>query len=298
MQKKNIIRVGPAGWHYTDWHGPFYPENAGKDFGELDYLCRFFDTAEVNSTFYRPANAFMAKAWLRKTADNPDFKFTAKLWQRFTHERTPYSAEDILLFMQGMEPLLAENKLGALLCQFPWSFKNSSDSRAWLEKIISDFRDCPLVFEVRHASWDVPDFYGFLNDRQAGCAAIDQPVIGASIPLKPIQTSSLGYVRLHGRNYQNWFKKDAPGKPADPSGRYDYLYSEKEISGIAGTVRTVASSAKETYVVQNNHPRGQALANAAQMRAALGEKMIRLPLSMLEHFPLLKEIASPPEDAV
>ncbi|HEX9935175.1 MAG TPA: DUF72 domain-containing protein, partial [bacterium] len=300
METVETIRVGPAGWNYKDWYGSVYPGNPGKEFKELDYLVQFFDTAEINSTFYRPANAFMADAWVRKASANPRFKFTAKLWQRFTHERSPFGSEEVKQVVLGMDPLARAGKLGALLCQFPWSFKNDEVGRAWLSSILDAFRDYPLVVEIRHSSWDHPAFYESLGKRNVGFAAIDQPVIGRSIALKPIRTGETGYVRLHGRNYEKWFSKapQAPGAAEQPmrstspeaSARYDYLYSEKEIKDLADRVKAIAKGSKETYVVQNNHPRGQAAANALQLRAALGETVLKAPPTLVEAFPQIKSI--------
>jgi uncharacterized protein YecE (DUF72 family) len=300
MAGLETIRVGPAGWNYKDWYGNVYPEQAGKDFKELDYLATFFDTAEINSTFYRPANAFMASSWVRKTSHNPRFKFTAKLWQRFTHDRTHFGPAEVKQVAEGMDPLAQAGQLGAILCQFPWSYKNDDAGMAWLEKVLDAFKEYPLAVEVRHASWDTPRFFEFLDKRDVGIAAIDQPVIGKSITLKPVRTGAVGYVRMHGRNYKTWFEKKqkapapretpGPSKRENPSARYDYLYSEREIQEIADTVKAVAGGARETYVVQNNHPRGQAAANALQLRAALGETVLRAPESLIVKYPQLKPI--------
>jgi uncharacterized protein YecE (DUF72 family) len=295
FNQSHIIRIGPAGWNYKDWYGIVYPEKLDKGFKELDYLANFFDTAEINSTFYRPPNAFMGNAWVRKVVHNPNFQFTAKLWQRFTHDRKEYGPEEVKLFTQGIDPLAEAGKLGAVLCQFPWSFKNSKDSRKWLSGLFSTFNDYPLVVEVRHSSWDVSAFYEFLDQKNVGFATIDQPVIGNSIQFKPVRTGSIGYVRMHGRNYKAWFpKKGEQTKTPQPAfARYDYLYSEDEIKKIVENVKVVAKGSEKTFVVQNNHPRGQAVANATQIRAALGETILKLPESMFKHFPQLKGIAEP-----
>lgn len=296
MQESMInVRIGPAGWNYKDWYGIVYPEKAGKDFKELDFLANFFDMAEINSTFYRPANPFMGSAWVRKVGQNPRFKFTAKLWQRFTHDRKEFSTEEVKLYTQGINPLAEAGKLGAVLCQFPWSFKNTEENRKWLTNLVTTFNDYPLVVEVRHASWDDQEVYNFLDNLNVGFATIDQPVIGKSMEFKPVRTGKIGYVRMHGRNYETWFMKKGDKTQAQKTGfaRYDYLYSDNEIQQIAEKVRTVAQDTQETYVVQNNHPKGQAVANATQLRAALGETGLRLPATMFKHFPHLEEIAEP-----
>lgn len=285
------IRVGPAGWSYKDWHGIVYPKPAPKGFKELDYLSSYFDTAEINSTFYRPANAFMGQAWARKVSHNPDFKFTAKLWQRFTHDRRAFTDEEVQAYTAGIDPLHESGRLGALLCQFPWSFKNDDGSRAWLATLFQAFGDYPLVVELRHSSWDVPATYKFLSQHRIGVAAIDQPVIGKSIAFKPIWAGNIGYVRMHGRNYKAWFaKKGDETVRKSPAARYDYHYSDKEIREIADRVREVSEGTEQTYVIQNNHPWGQAVANAFQLKAELGETLKEIPPTLIERYPELNRL--------
>jgi uncharacterized protein YecE (DUF72 family) len=285
------ICIGTAGWSYKDWHGIFYPESPEKKIKELDYLAHFFNTVEINSTFYRPANLYMSEAWVRKVAHNPDFLFTAKLWQRFTHDRKEYSLEEVKMVTDGMAPLMQAQKLGAILCQFPWSFKNDETGRQWLSGLFTTFRDYPLVVELRHSSWDVPATYELLENANIGIAAIDQPVIGKSIVFKSMRTGKIGYVRMHGRNYKAWFaKKDDPIQNKSPMARYDYLYAGNEIKEIAEKVKIVSKDAKQTFVIQNNHPWGQAVANALQLKSALGETDIKIPPTMLHRFPDLAKI--------
>jgi uncharacterized protein YecE (DUF72 family) len=289
------IRVGPAGWSYKDWFGIVYPQRPVKGFKELDFLARFFDTVEINSTFYRPANSFMASAWVKKVAHNPRFKFTAKLWQRFTHDRREFGSGEVKQVLDGIDPLVEAGKLGALLCQFPWSFKNDDAGREWLVNILMTFRDYPLVIEVRHQSWDIPETYDFLNKYGVGIASIDQPVIGQSIKPMDVLTGNLGYIRMHGRNYKAWFpkKKTEQLSEDDKFARYNYLYAEEEIDEWIEKIQTIAEDARETYVVLNNHPQGQAVCNAMQIRAKLGEKKIPAPETLLSRFPQLESITEP-----
>ena len=81
------IRFGPAGWDYPDWAGKVYPAPKPKGFDPLRYLSRYFQTIEINSTFYRPATAEVARGWAQRVGERDQFRFTAKLWRRFTHER-------------------------------------------------------------------------------------------------------------------------------------------------------------------------------------------------------------------
>lgn len=289
------IRVGPAGWSYKDWYGIVYPQRPGKGFKELDFIAKFFDTVEINSTFYRPANSYMGSAWVKKVARNPRFKFTAKMWQRFTHDRRAFGSEEVKRYLEGIDPLAEAGILGAILCQFPWSFKNDETGREWLVNIVMTFRDYPLVVEVRHQSWDVPDTYEFFDKHGVGCASIDQPVIGKSIEPKAVLTGGRGYIRMHGRNYKAWFpKKEKEALTEDDKfARYDYLYPQEEIDEWIEKINVIADGAQETYVVLNNHPQGQAVCNAFQIRAKLGEEKMPVPETMIAHFPQLEEISKP-----
>src|SRR5262252_10566055 len=82
-----VVHVGTAGWSYSDWDGVFYPRPHPRGFDPLEYLSRYVDVVEVNSTFYRPVDVDVARRWVDRVGDAPDFRFTAKLSKRFTHER-------------------------------------------------------------------------------------------------------------------------------------------------------------------------------------------------------------------
>jgi uncharacterized protein YecE (DUF72 family) len=261
-----VIRFGVAGWDYKDWWGPVYPVPRPRGFDPLGYLARFFDTIEINSTFYGPASAGSATSWARRVAQNPRFRFTAKLYQRFTHQREEaWTRDEIEEVRQGLAPLRDAGRLGAVLLQFPWSFKRDDAAREWLDDLVTALREFPLVVEVRHASWNVPEFYAGLRERGIGAVNIDQPVFRNSIKPGAQVTSGVGYVRLHGRNYGNWFRDSAESHE-----RYDYLYGKEELGEWLDRIHEVAQRAQETYVITNNHYRGQGAANALMMMRMSG----------------------------
>jgi len=281
-----MIRIGPAGWSYKDWEGTVYPHKPGKNFDPLEYLARYFNTIEINSSFYRPPTPSTTKAWAKRVAENKEFTFTAKLNRLFTHERGKATAADEKEFHRGMAPLLKSGKLGALLLQFPWSFKNTEEDRIYLSKLLEKFRRYPLVLEVRHASWNTPAMYEWLQERGVGICNIDQPVFSKSIRPAALTTSPVGYVRLHGRNYQNWFREKAPRDE-----RYNYLYSFDELDPWLKRIKEVAKETRETYVITNNHFRGQAVVNAVEIEAALKEEPVPAPEPLFQVYPRLAESA-------
>ena len=287
---KPSIHIGPAGWSYKDWEGVVYPQKPGKNFDPLEYLARFFDTIEINSSFYRPPTTTTTESWARRVAQNKAFTFTAKLHRVFTHERGKSTKEDVKAFREGMKPLVKARKLGAVLLQFPWSFKNTDEDRVYLTKLLETFREYPLVLEVRHSSWNNEHIYEWLEERGVGICNIDQPVFSRSIRPSAMTTSPVGYIRMHGRNYQDWFR-DKAGRDE----RYNYLYTLDELDPWLTRIKQVAKQTRETYVITNNHFRGQAVVNALEIKAALAEEPVPAPAPLFQHYPRLKESATKDE---
>jgi len=288
MGVRPLIRIGPAGWSYKDWEGIVYPKPASSGFDPLQYLARFFDTIEINSSFYRPPAASTAKAWAARVAHNAKFAFTAKLYRMFTHERGKATADDEKAFCEGIDPLMNAGKLGAVLLQFPWSFKNSEDDRAYLFKLLGRFKRYPLVVEIRHTSWNNPRILETFEEMGVGLCNIDQPLFGKSIRPAALSTSPIGYVRLHGRNYQNWFRESAPRDE-----RYNYLYSPAELDPWIARIKEVAAHTKETYVITNNHFRGKAIVNAVELKSMIEEHPVSAPAPLFAEYNQLREYAVP-----
>ncbi|MGI8765424.1 MAG: DUF72 domain-containing protein [Gemmatimonadaceae bacterium] len=287
---RGIVRVGPAGWVYPDWNGKMYPKPMPKGIDRLSYIARYFGVVEVNSTFYRPATESTVARWLARTELFPQFRFTVKLWQRFTHERQEaWSRADEREVRIALDQLRAGGKLGAVLVQFPWSFRRSEENRTWLGDVVRAFGDFPLVVEMRNESWNVPEFYGSLVEEGVGFVNIDQPLFKNCIKPSATVTSSVGYVRVHGRNYNNWFRKDAASEE-----RYDYLYSAEALKPWVARTEEIAQDTRETYVVMNNHRFGQAGVNAAMFESMLERKTVDVPPSLYQAYEgELKDYARP-----
>ncbi|HEV3486355.1 MAG TPA: DUF72 domain-containing protein [Vicinamibacterales bacterium] len=276
MPTTNKIRIGPAGWSYTDWEGTVYPKHGSK-FDHLAYLSSFFDTIEINSPFYRIPPPTHAKSWVRRVAANRDFRFTTKAFRGFTHEKATLAPDDVKAFRNYLDPLMDAGRLGAVLLQFPWSFKNSPESCDKLVALFKAFDDYPKALEVRHASFQDEDFIQFLDEQNVAWVNVDQPLFDNSVRPAATATGPLAYVRLHGRNYEKWFAH------AETWERYNYLYSKDELEPWVERIGKMARN-KDTYVITNNHFRGQAIVNAGDLQEALGQER-RLPPQLKETYP-------------
>jgi uncharacterized protein YecE (DUF72 family) len=262
LPKTSKIRIGPAGWSYKDWEGTVYPPHGSK-FDPLAYLSAYFDTIEINSPFYRIPPATHAKSWVRRVSTNPDFKFTTKIFRGFTHEKEPLAKADVKAFRDYLAPLAEHDRLGAILIQFPWSFRNSPESREKLVDLFTAFAAYPKALEVRHSTFQEPEFYEFLEEHDVSWVNVDQPLFSDSVKPSDTVTGPIAYARLHGRNYEKWFAH------AETWERYNYLYSAQELEPWVERIEKMARK-KETYVVTNNHFRGQAILNAADLKESLG----------------------------
>ncbi len=282
------IRVGVAGWDYPDWTGIVYPARSGPAFDRLAYLARFVDVVEINSTFYHPADPRRAASWARRAAEKRGFRFTAKAHRSWTHEdRAPAAVVPPVL--SGLAPLRDAGVLGAILIQFPQSFHRVPASVARLERLLDAGRGWPVAIEVRHASWSHDETRRVLTSRGAGLCVVDQPRAGgATLSATAAVTSRVAYLRLHGRNEAAWFREDA-GRDA----RYDYLYDDDELRPLAAMAVAMAGEAAEVFVVQNNHFRGQGLANALMMKHLIGQGRPEAPEELCAAYPALRQIVTP-----
>jgi len=289
------IFIGTAGFSYTDWEGTVYPKDLKKrKTHRLEYFAQFFDCCEINTSFYGHIKPEIGKRWAAMvSAVNPGFLFTAKLNQAFTH--SPLAVvqstsadtlrplpEDETLAKAGLDSLANAGRLGALLIQFPISFKNTPENQAYLDRLLKTFAGYPQVLEVRHANWNSPQLFTHLAEQGVGFANIDQPLLGKSIRPTDFVTSHVGYVRLHGRNYKNWFDSE------HRNDRYNYLYTREELGGWVERIRTVSASAAKTFVITNNHPDGKAAVSALEIAHLLSGKKVKAPESLIAKYPGLE----------
>lgn len=277
------IYVGVAGWSYPDWKGIVYTSSR---MDQLEYVSRFVDCLEINSTFYRPPVERNSESWLQRTAAKPEFFFTAKLHRDFTHEGK-IDPITIKQFHKGFEPLLQTGKLRHLLIQFRYDFSDSVSNRLHLSKIVESFSNTfSLVVELRHKSWEDRDALSFLQDLGVAVCNLDYPTASNSFNLQQCTVGEHGYFRMHGRNREKWFSK------AGRDETYNYYYSDAELSQIRKRIDGLTDAFKTLTVIANNHYRGAELANALELKALLSGQKQPVPEGLLRAYPDLARIAS------
>jgi len=282
MPTEARLYIGTSGWSYPrgegTWTGYFYP--TGK-INELEYYSQFFNTVEINSSFYRPPNPSYVYNWVRRVPK--DFLFTAKLWQKFTHpkmyeeatgEEAVISQQDVDWFKRSIDPLVNYGKLGALLAQFPPSFRNDRFGLQILEGLIKIFGRYRLAVELRHHSWsDDKNIAKLLKENNVAWVQIDEPKFKSSIAEDLPVTSDMAYFRFHGRNAEMWWK-------GDRETRYKYLYSPDEVGELAGKVKAASGQTQLLFALFNNHWRGYAPRNAVDIMKSLQLPFKGLPMQI------------------
>jgi uncharacterized protein YecE (DUF72 family) len=315
--QRSELRIGTSGWNYPSgkgtWNGIFYPPARGrpKGFDELTYYAEHFDTVEVNSTFYGQPRAEITRAWAERTP--PRFEFSIKLYQKFTHPRMfkerlagslPLDAPaepalldalalpndaDIDAFRRGIDPLASTGRLGALLAQFPPSFKDTPGSRDYLAGLLRAFAGYPLAVELRHKTWSdsIGGTLELLNGFGAAWVQIDEPKFRFSIRQNYLpNVKGFYYMRLHGRNADQWWKHDRS------EDRYNYLYSAGELKEFTETADAAKQLVKKLYLYTNNHFSAKSVANAAMIKQQLGQPLEgEYPPAFLTRFPELAGVA-------
>lgn len=276
------VYIGIAGWSYPDWKGIVYP-NSKTD--QLEYVSRFVDCVEINSTFYKPPFEKATKSWLERTSAKPDFFFTAKLHRDITHEGK-LEAEMVKQFHEGFAPMLEAGKLKTLLAQFRYDFGDANLNRQHLSKIIEVFSKAfRIAVEVRHKSWQLPDALKFLEGLGVTVCNLDYPTIYNSFDLQLCTVGRDGYFRMHGRNAEKWFSKSTRDET------YDYYYNEKELNQVKQRIDELAKAFQTLTVIANNHYRGAELANSLELKCLLTGQKQPVPEGLLKAYQQLAKIA-------
>jgi uncharacterized protein YecE (DUF72 family) len=312
------LRIGTSGWSYPSgegtWNGLFYPKTRSKragtaGFDELRFYAEHFDTVEVNSTFYGQPREDVTAAWVSRTPKG--FEFSLKLYQKFTHpnmfreavlKRAPggegafldllaeVTQHDIDAFRRGIEPLARAGRLGALLAQFPASFKDTPPARDYLTQLLRAFGEYPVAVELRHRSWSdaIGDTLDMLNASGAAWVQIDEPKFRFSIRQNYLpNVKTFYYMRLHGRNAKEWWHH------AHRDDRYNYLYSADELQEFADVAGAARELVKKSYLYTNNHFSSKSVVNAVMLKAQLGQPIEgEYPPELVERYPEIAELVT------
>ena len=296
------LRIGTSGWNYPTgqgtWNGIFYPTAAkgprgGRaKFDELAYYADHFDTVEINSTFYGTPKPEVARSWANRTP--PGFEFSLKLYRELTHSPVPGvpRLDQALVdeYRRGAEPLAQAGKIGALLAQFPASFKQTAPALDYLDALLKGFEEFPVAVELRHRSWsdNFAATLALLNARNAALVQIDEPKFRLSIRQNQLPNiTGFYYMRFHGRNAAQWWRHE------DKDDRYNYLYSADELKPFAETADAARRLVKKAYLYFNNHFASKAVVNAVMIKKQLGEPIPgTYPASFVDRYPSLAQVVS------
>ncbi|HEU4725280.1 MAG TPA: DUF72 domain-containing protein [Candidatus Eisenbacteria bacterium] len=234
------ILIGTSGYSFPDWVGLFYP--AGIDRGKmLEFYSREFPAVEVNATYYRIPPPATLRAMERKTP--PAFEFVVKTHHDMTHLRS-LEPELYAAFARAVEPLLAAGKLQGLIAQFPYSFHRTPENERFLAALKARLPDVPLFVEFRHRSWADEGVWTRLEEEGLGYVSVDEPDLPGLVPpiARVTGPERIGYVRLHGRNRENWWRNPERGRPDRGAGaRGDSRGGEAETRRRAAEPVTVAA---------------------------------------------------------
>jgi uncharacterized protein YecE (DUF72 family) len=273
--------IGCSGWSYDDWIERFYPASIGSKKSEwLAYYAKFFPTVEINSTFYRVPSSDIVKAWVDKGTKIGKFEFSVKMPEVVTHESIVNgSAEKAAAQASSfeaicIEPLASAGLLGSVLVQLSPKFtfedeKSLNKLRALFEVV--NHERFSYATEFRHRTWlneagtDLKaDVLDLLREFKITNVIVDEP----GFPITRSLTSSIAYVRFHGRNYDIWFRDE---KEDDYRiNRYDYLYTDEQLNIWKPKIQELMENASHVRVYFNNHGRAKAVKNALFMMDLIG----------------------------
>ena len=260
-----MIRIGTSGYCFADWVGPFYPEGTPKD-AFLDYYRQYFDTVELNFTYYHMPTAAMLGNIGHKV--DPGFLFSVKTPREITHEREGDPRPTVRQFDEALRALKDEDKFACVLAQFPYSFHASPANRDYLQRLREGLAETPVVIEFRNRAWVSEETFDLLHDLNLGFCCVDQPQFDSLLPPLALATEPIAYVRFHCRNYAKWWHHDEAWE------RYDYAYSADEFREWVPRLMALddQSTTDLTLVYLNNHWQGQAPASARLLRELLQDE--------------------------
>jgi len=254
-----------------------YPKPAPFGFHPLEYLADRFDTVEISQSFGEFIRPQLARLWAAKAAHNRDFQFTARLHRQFTHERLLHP-DDIQRWSEGLLPLLEDGKLGCVLMQFPSAFRFTAENKDFLIRVRRAFHQFPLVAELRHESWTVPEATGTLIDYHVGFCNLDQPRTLRATKPGSMLTWRIGMVKLHGPVAGPGFASFDDRQ--ERSSGNSHLFSPEELQAWRTRIDKFLPFSQSSFVMFNNDTGGKAVVNALQMRALMKAQPQQLPRAL------------------
>ncbi len=253
-----MIKIGLSGFDYQDWRGVFYPERLPRK-AWLSYYAEQFSVLELNFSYYRLPGAAQLASMVERTRGKVEFSIKAH--KSMTHERTASDA-DYDTFQNAIHELKQADCLGAVLAQFPYSFRQNEENRRYLKRLL-DRLGPPLVVELRRRDWAEDPIIDWLKRLGIGYACVDEPEIKGLMPKTAVATSSPAYVRFHGRNTEKWYNHDSPEE------RYNYRYHPNELKEWSPKIKSLESKAGNVLVFFNNHFQAKAVESAKIMEQLL-----------------------------
>ncbi len=255
------ILIGTSGYYYQDWVGPFYPEHTKKE-EFLRHYSSIFPFCELNFSYYQMPRRSKLISLMQNSPGS--FQFAIKAHRSLTHERSPHPEKHASDFYHAVTALADEDRLAAVLLQFPYSFHHSTGNRKYLADLIEQLKGLPLCVEFRNREWMLERVYEGFTKRGVCFVQTDMPELdNLPLPTSTV-TSDIGYIRFHGRNTENWWD-------GDNTSRFDYLYNEHELQSWLYRIEEISSKVKKLFIAFNNHHKGQAVQNAVQIYNLLKE---------------------------
>jgi uncharacterized protein YecE (DUF72 family) len=255
-----MIEIGTSGFDYEDWRGFFYPESLNKN-AWLEYYTSHFSALELNFSYYRMPTAPALASMVRRT--DGKVTFAVKAHRSMTHERIA-SDLDFAAFNDALKPIREAEKLGAVLAQFPNSFRQCEENRMYIKRLVEHI-ETPLVVELRRDEWAEDAVVSWLKKTGVGYTCVDEPRLPGLMPPSIKVAAAPAYVRFHGRNADKWYAHNRPEE------RYDYRYTVSELREWAGQIRVLEQKAGHVLVFFNNHFQGKAVEAAKIMERLLKE---------------------------
>jgi uncharacterized protein YecE (DUF72 family) len=250
------LLIGTSGYDYLDWKSGFYPVKLPRT-RFLEYYSEHFNSLELNGTYYRMPSADQMRKMIDRSGGK--VRFSVKAFGDMTHAVDKSLYQPLVgQFKKALEPLLTDNLLLCALFQFPESFHYDNEERLYLDSLLKEAADIPVVLEMRNVDWQNEQVYTALRQRNVGWCITDNPDLKNLLKLEYIFTSDIAYMRFHGRNSEMWYR-------GDNVSRYDYLYSDSELQAFVNPILELLKHTKIVQLFFNNHAKSQATVNAKKI---------------------------------